>query len=831
MGSSKGYRFLPILLVTLCICVINITYAQKSDTLKKPETQKSDSLTVAKKKHKLWTFLNRRIHNSEEKLKGNTSPHYHQPSTATADDTSQGKHENKFPSAYQPNLNNTSLKIAKSDTLQKTSASKQDSNKSPPKRSFVSRLGRISTHGSISLGYDYGVLPFASEFKVPLGYYHSEGQGQFNLGILPFNGSYCYSDIKNISGLNNYFRVSFDAQKFKQEYQEKESQEEGRLKGSLGQLYKARQLAEQKLLYLKSIENRRLPAAGTDKIAIPADNPESNINKDESVIGGDLKGTSSLTDTTGLDENYRPDTSGITKSARKSISRSVSSGDADSISKDEERYEKQIDGYGKEIEKITKKINGFKKDEEALEHNNPYMSKIYNMMSGIKKLDIGLCYPDYSTYLISGMAVKGINMEYQKKDLYLAATEGTTVNTLFFTNNSLQNHLANMQNLYNMFDFRSIQNGRKVVAVKTGWGGKENTHLYIGMLYGNGLPSYLNNYNSDPVSGLSKNYVMEVDGRWKISNGSYITLVYGKSSTQTKGDNFNITDGGIFNAYHTRAIMGKYGLLVKKTHTNLTFTGRWIDPYFNSFGVGYMRADNFRYEAKAEQPFGKKIKVSAFYRKDEDDVLQLYQFHTVLQTIGTNATIRLIRSLTLRVGYTPVIEHMWGTTPVYSVFNKNNICNAILTYAPIIRRVYTVCNISYNYYKLTSDTQTVVFRNFSFNNITRFRGAITNSLSANWFKSQALDSLNNNTWMFSDELGYSFHKGVIISIGGKAALNMNTTNWQYGGLAKIKVPLVKHLSCELEAEKLVLGDFYNSFDIQQIEKFPYYCQGRLIIGW
>ncbi len=264
----------------------------------------------------------------------------------------------------------------------------------------------------------------------------------------------------------------------------------------------------------------------------------------------------------------------------------------------------------------------------------------------------------------------------------------------------------------------------------------------------------------------------------------------------------------------------------------ITLTGRWIDPYFNSFGLGYIRTDNLRYEAKWEQQLSKKIKFSIFFRKDEDDVLQLYEYRTILQTVGTNTTIKLMRSLTLRIGYTPVVEHMYDfTNAANDIFNNNYICNGVITYAPIIHGLNTAFNFSYNYYKLTTDSQTLVFQNVSFSNLTRFKNSLSNNITISWFKTTPTDSLNNDVWMVSDEVGYSFAHGLNIAVGGKAAYSPIQNDWQYGYQLKIKIPLVKHLSCDISGEKLVLGDFYNDFDISEIEKFPFLIKGKITMTW
>ncbi|MFI5136689.1 MAG: hypothetical protein ACHQIM_02600, partial [Sphingobacteriales bacterium] len=56
-------------------------------------------------------------------------------------------------------------------------------------------------------------------------------------------------------------------------------------------------------------------------------------------------------------------------------------------------------------------------------------------------------------------------------------------------------------------------------------------------------------------------------------------------------------------------------------------------------------------------------------------------------------------------------------------------------------------------------------------------------------------------------------------------------NWQYGYMVRAHIPLIKHFSIEGSFEKLVIGDFYNSLGLQQVQQFPYYCSGKIIYNW
>jgi hypothetical protein len=104
---------------------------------------------------------------------------------------------------------------------------------------------------------------------------------------------------------------------------------------------------------------------------------------------------------------------------------------------------------------------------------------------------------------------------------------------------------------------------------------------------------------------------------------------------------------------------------------------------------------------------------------------------------------------------------------------------------------------------------------------------LRNNFAASWFKSNLIDSVNNNTILISDEFSVLIKKKVIIGVGAKLSLNAAMAP-QIGYSLKINVPIYKKLYFELSAERLVIGDFYNSFNYAQINKFPYYGYSKLI---
>jgi hypothetical protein len=451
-------------------------------------------------------------------------------------------------------------------------------------------------------------------------------------------------------------------------------------------------------------------------------------------------------------------------------------------------------------------------------------------MSGIKALDVGLFYPNYSTFLMNGTAVKGVNFEWEKK-FYFAFTYGRTINTLLTTNNIIQNQLQNARNLYNFFDFNNVRDSRKIMAVKFGIGAKESSHFYVGCLYGLGLPSYL---IASASPSIEKNIAVELDGRFLLNNSNSFDLVYGKSAlyeTGNPGDVTNSPSQSLFSAYRSNAAMLKYTSDIKKTQTRASVTGRIVDPFFKSYGVGFIRSDNLRYEFKLDQQLGNKTKVSAFYRRDRDNLLNLMGVTNSLQTMGVNVSLKVNKRLTLRGIYSPVVQNQFfRDSSQKNMQHINTISNGIITYTPRSARLKSVFNLVYSYYQLSGSMNGSCYQNISFNNTTVFSVPLKLDFAANYFYNNTPDTLNTKTIIVSSNVSYTGWRKSIFTLGVKYADNPVAKN-QLGGIMRVNIPLAKYISFELQAERLVFGDFYSSYNRASLTKFPYYGYSKLIVTW
>jgi hypothetical protein len=174
----------------------------------------------------------------------------------------------------------------------------------------------------------------------------------------------------------------------------------------------------------------------------------------------------------------------------------------------------------------------------------------------------------------------------------------------------------------------------------------------------------------------------------------------------------------------------------------------------------------------------------------------------------------------------PVIQNIASKdSGMKSTHNINNISTAVLTYAPKLKTISSFFNVVYSYYQLSgTGGKNNNFQNYNINNTTIFNKYFKANFALNYFLNNDSDSLNNSTTLVSGDVSYITAKGLTLTLGTKYAHN-NLIKNQIGGLLKINIPIINHVHFEVYAEKLVLGDFYNSYNISEIKKFPFYCYG------
>lgn len=663
----------------------------------------------------------------------------------------------------------------------------------------------------------------------------ADGNFDIQLKSIPLAGSFYYSNLGTITGLNNYFTIKFDAEKYKQQLKDKLLKEKNERLKKIQDLQSKKQDLLKKLSYLDLLKSRKIKLPIDSSKFNPSSlgivNPLDTINLDQyqDSLQNTIHGNIPNIDTA----SYMNQIDSIQNSAMSNLP----DYDPDDISNYwNDTLQAQKDFIENSLSKIDSTIDVYNKYKnlniDSLRHetNLPkelLPSKLSNIMSTIKKFDIGMCYPNYSYFLVSRVPLRGVNVELNKGKWYGAFTHGKTVNNLFFTNNIIQNNLNRIRNLYNFFDFNNVDDGRKVTAAKFGYGNKNSTHLYTGFLYGLGKTSYLDTTSS---SDNESNYVIELDGKLKISKHQDIEVFYGRSYVQV--DNVNL--GGspvnylLSKEEKTNAVFTRYNASFSKLGTQLKASFRYIDPFFRSFGVGFIRSDNMRYELKLKQKLGKKIKIGGFVRNEEDNLLKIYDITNTLFSYGVSADFRPMKKMVIKADFRPIVQQVDAGVDSLSLTNNNWILNVVGNYQNRFKKTYLSVTGVYSYYQLYNGELNNSYINYSLTKSLQINSKIQNDLIFNRFETtDTIGSPISN--ILQNDFTVRAEKLEVTGMLKSAFSNNFSAQLGYGIRANYKI--TKNVILQITGEKLVFGDFYNSLQQANLESFPYYFTSKIRFVW
>jgi hypothetical protein len=808
----------------------------------------------------------------------------------------------------------------------------------------------IFYEGSITVGYEYGLLPYLINSSPPSGNSKVEGVFGFKIKKLPFKSSFYYSSMSSVSGLNNYFRVQFDVHNYIQSLKDESAKIYAKALAKKDSLLRVKQDIMRQLSFYELIKKYKVYDTETLKKDAKDSLKAKVINKDTNttIVGYDslfakkdrlyllktnkkcikdsiriVKRTIKKNNKVSILSLVKPDTIN-TKSLSRKEQLSFVKDDEKMLMDSLQRYKKIIKADSKrkkkkekEDKKKLKKLkskkgkithekdsiadyNNAKKDSlieyknkitqmrnpldtmsldstkylakkdslsdkkaEAMKMNedaqNKYKKlkkqkedieaeirgidetlkqevenevgkkkkKLSNFLKYIKKFEIGSVNPDHSYFLSNNIPVTGINMEYNKNNFYLAFTHGKTINNIFLTNNLIKNQLNAVRNVYNFFDFNNINQGRKITSMKIGYGQKDKNHLFVGGLYGIGRTSYSDPNNDD----IERNYVYEIDGKLFIKKNHMLDLIYGRSALQINGVNYEEQES-VFNQLfgfkdRTNAALIRSTSRFFKNKTKLSLTFRYIDPFFISYGVGFLRNDNIRYELKLKQKLSKKITIGTFVRREEDNILNLYAYKNLLMSYGVDLTYRITKKTMVKADYRPIVQQI-KLQGGPDVTNRSHIINLITTHTNRIRNTALNFTGIYSYYKLSNDSTPGLYKNYNLSIGARHKDKLENTISFNRFETNDTLSVPDAN-IIQNELSVYFKRLELSGIG-KASFSTKLKS-QFGYGLQLKYKVAKYLSWHLGGEKLILNDFYNSLSIDNIKDYPYFFHTSLTVFW
>ncbi len=643
----------------------------------------------------------------------------------------------------------------------------------------------------------------------------SSGLLNFEIKKLPFNAMYYYSSLGYLSGINNQFKIQFDVNTYIQNLKEELLSAHIERSFKIDSLQLQKQDLSTKLDYYKSVQQKEINAEKLKEKQKSIQLPDTTINspQNDSIKNyNQINKPDSVNTDSSLLADKRPKKNGSNDKKQK----------ADSLNKEVQAIERDIESINKSIEELEK-LNNYRSYTDNISANDipipEEQSKFMKFLLAIRKFEIGLTNPDFSEFLINRTMVKGINTEFQFDEYYIAFAYGTAVNVML---NSQVSQPNVGEQLYNFLSIKNVDSGRKVTAIKGGYGQKEGSHIYGGLLYGLGKVNY-----SEALSEDEANLAIEIDGRLKFLKHHTIDIIYGRSVTQVKSvlENDESLLVQLFNFKdRTNAFLSAYELKIKSTTFGLKY--RLIDPFYQSYGVQFIRNDRVRYEAKVKQKIGKKIVIGGFARRENDNLLGIHPNKNVFLSYGSDISFRPTKHWLLKVDYRPFVQQINAVADTGSVTNNSYIINTVVSYNNRFKNTFLTVTGVYSYYYLAGVISDEIFRNFNLNIDLQFNKKVNNAIIYNRFDAtDTLVTLNN---ILENDLTIKFKRFDVTGIG-KIAFADDSKTFKSGYGLRLSIPILKKATIKLTGERILLGDFYsNLLDINQ-DDFPYYFSGDLII--
>lgn len=280
-------------------------------------------------------------------------------------------------------------------------------------------------------------------------------------------------------------------------------------------------------------------------------------------------------------------------------------------------------------------------------------------MQGVKRLELGSCTPASSEFLINGINFQGVSFEYERKGIYLALEKGRSFDDTWLDANPVEGKLRALQQSLFISEARELD-ARKLTSIKAGIGARNATHFHIGYLKGT-RPGTPGTYASPGQWPTLQNHVVEADLGYAIGKAHMLRLALARSVT---GANESASAGGatvgdLFGRSQTPDQAGKleWSSTIAATGTKVSAAFGAIAPYFQSFGMGYIRNGSRMLETRVEQRMGSKLRLKGRYIQERRTFPSERTFD--IRRVQLMVSYRPTRAWSIRAGVLPVLvlEH------------------------------------------------------------------------------------------------------------------------------------------------------------------------------
>lgn len=386
-----------------------------------------------------------------------------------------------------------------------------------------------------------------------------------------------------------------------------------------------------------------------------------------------------------------------------------------------------------------------------------------------RTFEIGTFRPRYSKFTLQGIAVNGVNVEFQPGNFYMAFANGTSKRAV--TNKNYPDDES--------FD-------RKILFGKIGYGKPDKSHFYLTLMHAEDETGSLNpspdpwQYHGDTLIHESdtfyhppQTYNRFLKPRENLLAGSELSLKFFQQKLELRGEvaaslitrdkespdllaDENEFEGFITDIYMpntSSSIDYAYdiGASFKEGNTSMEAGMKKIGPGYESLGIAYLRKDKLEYNARLSQRlFRRKLSVRAFYKTYHNNLLEWSHTGTSYTSFGLGMTLRLRDLPYLSVNYSPFHQETESEQNLLS--SKATMLSVNTGHTYKIGELRSSTNFSYSLNKndIESATmdQSITSQNFSFSESLSFLVPLTLTAGVGYHSIKRLDQSDKITTVY-----------------------------------------------------------------------------------
>jgi hypothetical protein len=428
------------------------------------------------------------------------------------------------------------------------------------------------------------------------------------------------------------------------------------------------------------------------------------------------------------------------------------------------------------------------------------MNPVLKFISYFPTFGIGTTYPSYTPLTLSGVALTGLNFEFNPGWFYMAF-----------------GGFKNQKPIDNVSYKRFMYSGR------IGYGQKEKSHVYLTGVYANDDANSIKVDTSNQLLTPNSNYVFGIEGKLNLLKDKLTIEAEAVGSMLTRDNRDadlenNSIPSFVKNLFHPKiSSQIDYSYTVKttfnneKSNTKLSANLKMIGPGFITLGNPTLKGDKLQVEGKIDQKFlNRQVSVNASMKWQRDNLIKSRSATTSIFIPSLTVNLNFKKYPYLMLAYMPNFMSNDASDPTLKVDYKNHLFMMNSGYYQPIGNMFLNSSVSYMFNTASSlDTASgytshslTLTEMFSFN----FPLTLSASISAQYF-----DYVNDYSRIlsFDGSISYTFEDVWTNTFGTASSVDKDKSKKIYIYFGS-SFNFINNITLDLRAEKNLYKEWHMS---------------------